>query len=167
MSISENGDVDGWEWVPDGQESNNEIVMAWFNKYFGKYLNKAEVIDKKKLDPETQELVDDGIVVRLGDGSILLFGGFAGGAIHIDLYTNEKTFLDGSAEHGKDIFMFAFNNSTSKRLNTYGFNVKDEQKLKYDSYAGCYVNPTNVRAYCARILQIHGWTAPDDYPWKF
>ena len=167
MSISENGDVDGWDWVEAGQESNNAIVLAWFNKYFGKYLNKAEVIDKKKLDPATQELVDDGILVRLADGSIVKFYNFAGGALHINLYTNEKTFLDGTAEHGKDAFMFAFNNSTSKRLNTYGFNVKDEQKLKYDSSFGCYGNPSIGRVYCARILQIHGWTVPDDYPWKF
>ena len=171
MSISENGDVDGWDWVESGQESNNAIVLAWFNKYFGKYLNKAEVIDKKKLDPATQELVDDGIVVRLADGSIFKFSNFAGGALHIILYTNEKTFLDGTTVDGKDYFMFAFNinSEKTKRVNTYGFNVSDINELKNNSYTGCYVeNPgSGNRAYCARLLQVYNWTVPDDYPWKF
>ncbi len=171
MSISENGDVDGWDWVESGQESNNAIVLAWFNKYFGKYLNKAEVIDKKKLDPATQELVDDGILVRLADGSIVKFYNFAGGALHIVLYTNEKTFLDGTTVDGKDYFMFAFNinSEKTKRVNTYGFNVSDINELKNNSYTGCYVeNPgSGNRAYCARLLQVYNWTVPDDYPWKF
>ena len=39
----------------------------------------------------------------------------------IILYTNEKTFLDGTTVDGKDYFMFAFNiiSEKTKRVNTY------------------------------------------------
>ncbi len=152
-ATTEYGEIETWDWVPSGGESNNEIVIAWFNKYFGQYLQKTEVIDKKKLNDDN-ELVDDGVLVMLSDGSVIKFGGFAGGYMHIYYYTDYKTFKNKTAQVGKDIFIFGF------MIKTNGH--------KYSPWGGCYTeNPTQGKAYCTRLLQINNWQVPKEYPFKF
>lgn len=165
-SIVDNGEVDSWDWVPYGGESNNEIVLAWFNKYWAPYLNNISIADRNVI--KDNELVDGGITFILGDGSVANMSGFSGGYIHVHLYTNYKTFVNESAVHGVDDFTFGFNITNSKRFNTYGSQQKDYEELKNNPNYGCYTkNATNGNAYCARLLQANGWRVPDDYPYKF
>lgn len=49
MAINDYGEVQNWDFVENGGESNNAIVLNWFNKYFKPYLNSTEIIDKKLL----------------------------------------------------------------------------------------------------------------------
>lgn len=165
-SIIDNGEVDSWDWVPAGGESNNEIVLAWFNKYWAPYLNSIRIIDRKVL--KNNEAVDGGITFILGDGSVANMSGFNGGYLHVRFYPNYKSFMNESTIEGVDEFVFGFNITTSKRFNTYGSEQKDYEELKYNSDYGCYAKNTRYgNAYCARLLQSNGWKVPDDYPYKF
>lgn len=171
-AIAEHGEVDSWDWVPKDGESNNQIVLDWYNKYFGQYLNDTKIIDRKVL--KDNELVDGGITVQLADGTILNVANFAGGYLHLNYFTNYKTFMDETAVHGKDSFLFGFSADTRsaeqnclKRINGY-ICGPNENSLKNDSWGGCYVkNPTKGNVYCTRLLQINGWKVPKDYPFKF
>lgn len=171
-SIADNGEVDSWDWVPSGGESNNEILLNWFNKYWGKYLNNIRVIDRKIT--KENELVDGGITFILGDGSVANISGFSGGYIHITYFTNYKTFADNNAIQGKDAFLFGFAaqaGSTNKclmRFDAYACDLSDENNLKNNSWGGCYhEKPINGHPYCTRLLQLNGWKIPKDYPYKF
>ena len=169
-SIVDNGDVDTWDWVNDGDESNNEIVLNWYNKYFGQYLNDAKVIDKKVLKDD--ELVDDGIVVQLADGTVFSIAAFSGGYLHFRYFTNFKTLQNNTSIYGKDKFMFGFAAQNSshpclKRFNGYGCD-QSENVLKNSGFGGCYVkNPTHGNVFCATLLQRNGWRIPKDYSFKF
>ncbi len=170
-AINEHGEVDTWDWVPSGGESNNQILLDWYNKYFGQYLNSYEVIDRKVL--KDNDLVDGGIIVKLSDGGVLCISGFSGGYLHFSYFTNYKTFINETAVQGKDNFLFGFRPTVEaddpcvKRFNAYGCGF-DENRLKYNGWGGCYVeNTANGHPYCTRLLQINGWNPPKDYPIKF
>ena len=169
-SIADHGEVEAWDWVPSGGESNNQIVLDWYNKYFGQYLNDCKIIDRKVL--KDNELVDGGITVQLSDGSVFNISGFSGGYLHFSYFTNYKTFMDETAVEGKDAFLFGFGAQATaraclKRFNGYICHI-DEDRLKNDSRGGCYVkNPSNGNVYCTRLLQLNGWRVPKDYPFKF
>lgn len=171
-SIVDNGEVDGWDWVPDGGESNNEIVLAWFNKYWAPYIKKFKIIDRKIIQDD--ELVDGGITFILGDGTVANMS-FAGGYLHVRYYTNYKTFIDNKAVDGKDSFLFGFglnehtkNDKCLMRFDAYACDKYDENVLKNNSWGGCYAEQTaNGHPYCTRLLQINGWRVPEDYPHKF
>lgn len=171
-SIADNGEVDSWDWVPNGGENNNEIVMNWFNKYWGKYLNNIRVIDRKIL--RENELIDGGITFILGDGSVANIAGFSGGYIHISYFTDYKKFMDETAIEGKDQFLFGFAaqgksiNKCLMRFDAYACDVSDENYLKNNSWGGCYKeNTAKGHPYCTRLLQLNGWKTPKDYPYKF
>ena len=169
-SIADHGEVEAWDWVPSGGESNNQIGLDWYNKYFGQYLNDCKIIDRKVL--KDNELVDGGITVQLSDGSVFNISGFSGGYLHFSYFTNYKTFMDETAVEGKDAFLFGFGAQATaraclKRFNGYICHI-DEDRLKNDSRGGCYVkNPSNGNVYCTRLLQLNGWRVPKDYPFKF
>lgn len=171
-SIADNGDVDSWDWVAEGGESNNEILLSWFNKYWAPYLNNIRIIDRKVL--KDNDLIDGGITFILGDGSVANMGGFSGNYLHVSLYTNYKTFMNESATAGKDSFLFGFAaNLSSKdkcltRFDAYACDRNDEEFLKNNSWGGCYPKQTtNGHPYCTRLLQMHNWQVPKDYPYKF
>ena len=166
MAIKDYGEVQNWDFVENGGESNNEIVLNWFNKYFRPYLNSVEIIDKKVIKDE--EIKDAGIAVKLSDGSIASFDSFSGGYMHIRLYTNPKTFADGTATEGKDRFLFGFGQNIGA-FEVYGqrswTNIND---LKYNGWGGCYKqNTANGHPLCTRLLQMNNWTVPKDYPYRF
>lgn len=165
-SIADNGEIDGWDWVPYGGESNNEIVKAWFNKYWAPYLKDVEIIDRKVLKDD--ELKDDGIVFKMADGSIGKMGGFSGGYLHIGYYLNMKALDDPKSGVNSFLFGFAQKKDTAKckmRFNTYGCDVSDVNALKNNSTYGCYSGRMHV--YCAHLLQVNNWEVPRDYPYKF
>lgn len=171
-SIADNGEVDSWDWVPAGGESNNEVIMNWFNKYWGKYLNNIRVIDRKII--KENELVDGGITFILGDGSVANISGFAGGYIHITFFTDYKKFINSTAIHGKDAFLFGFaaqagnKNKCLMRFDAYACDIYDKDFLKNNSWGGCYPKQTaNGHPYCTRLLQLNDWKVPGDYPYKF
>ena len=170
MSINENGDVETWDFQSDNS-GGNEYMLNWFNKYWKPYLNSVEIIDRKVLSDD--ELVDGGIAVKMADGSIALFGSFAGGYVHIKLFTNPKTFYNDSYVDGKDAFLFGFSSYSSNRkyFEVYGQNDpkwSDIEQLKYNGWGGCYKeNTTNGHPLCTRLLQINNWKVPEDYPFRF
>lgn len=167
MAINDYGEVQNWDFVENGGESNNAIVLNWFNKYFKPYLNSTEIIDKKVIKDD--EIKDAEIAVKMGDGSIATFAGFYGGYMHISLYTNPKTFYNDTATEGKDRFLFGFNQSNASAFEVYGqTGWKDINQLKYNSWGGCYKeNTSNGHPLCTRLLQMNNWTVPKDYPYKF
>lgn len=165
-AVEDYGEVSTWDFVASGGESNNEIVLNWFNKYFKPYLNSTEIVDRKLIKDD--EIKDGGIIVKLGDGSIANFSSFSGGYMHIRLYTNPKTFYDGSTTEGKDEFLFGFDQNIG-RFEVYGqHSWTDINQVKYNSWGGCYKeNTSNGHPLCTRFLQINNWTVPKDYPYKF
>lgn len=172
-SIADNGEVDSWDWVAEGGESNNEILLYWFNKYWAPYLNNIRIIDRKVL--KDNDLIDGGITFILGDGSVANMGGFSGNYLHVHFYTNYKTFIDGNTKAGIDDFLFGFAAKLSSidkcltRFDTYACDRNDEEFLKNDSWGGCYVKETKNggNPYCSRLLQMYNWQVPKDYPYKF
>ena len=166
MSVNDNGPIEYWDWVQNGGTSNNEILLNWYNKYFAPYLKTAEVIDKKKLDENDIEL-NDGIVVMFSDGSIAKFSSFSGGYMHINYYTDYKTFMNRTSFMGKDTFMFGISPKSYRCFEPYaGYDKLSTNTLKNNSWGGCY-NPSSNRVYCAQLIHQNGWKIPDDYPYKF
>ena len=171
-SIVDNGEVDGWDWVST-TETNSELILAWFNKYWAPYLKSIKIADRKVT--QNNELVDKGIVFILEDGSVVNMGSFAGGYLHVRYYTNYKTFINNTAVDGKDSFLFGFglnehtkNDKCLMRFDAYACDKYDENVLKNNSWGGCYAEQTaNGHPYCTRLLQINGWRVPEDYPHKF
>lgn len=169
MSINDNGDVSTWDFVQSGGVSNNEIVLNWFNKYWKPYLNAVEIIDRKVLKDD--EVLDGGIAVKMSDGSIAVFSAFAGGYMHIYLYTDPQALYDNTGVQGKNVFLFGFNQGNATNFEVYGQHDSrwsDVEQLKYNSWGGCYKeNTSNGHPLCTRLLQINGWKVPDDYPYRF
>ena len=168
MSINDNGPTEYWDL---NFGNTNEEKLAWYNKYFGKYLNTAEVLDAKILDENGIEQ-DDDIYVKFSDGTV--FRIWNHGNVHFFYYTNYKTFLNKTCEKGKDIFVFYLNTTTENNMNifsTYGRSTGDSyydiNELKNDYHYGCYSENKDLRNFCARLLEINGWKVPDDYPYKF
>lgn len=170
-SIADNGETSAWDWVPNGGESNNAIVMAWFNKYWAPYLNNVEVIDRKVI--KNDELKDDGIVFKMADGSVSRISGFSGGYLHFDYYLNLKDIEN--PKPGVNNFLFGFSRGLTPdtpkcrlRFNAYGCDITDLNTLKNNSWGGCYKEQTaNGHPYCTRVLQLYNWEIPADYPYKF
>lgn len=165
MSINDNGPTEYWDL---NFENTNEAKLAWYNKYFGKYLKTAEVLDAKILDENGIEQ-DDNIYVKMADGSI--FSLWNNDNVHFYYYTNYKSFLNKSWENGKDRFVFLVTNKNiqnhSDIFSTYGRHrdgYNDINKLKRGVSSSCYDGNTT---FCARLLEINGWKVPDDYPYKF
>lgn len=171
-SIADNGEVDGWDWVAAGGESNNELLLNWFNKYWGQYLNNIRIIDRKVI--KDNELIDGGITFILGDGSVGNIAGFSGGYMHISYFPNYKTFINETAKDGVDAFLFGFaaqagnKDKCLMRFDAYACDVNDENNLKNNTWGGCYPEHTaNGHPYCTRLLQLNDWKTPKDYPYKF
>lgn len=172
-SIADNGEVDYWDWVDERGENNNEILMLWFNKYWGKYLNNIKVIDRKIT--KDNELIDGGITFILGDGSVANIAGFSGGYLHVSYFTNYKTFQNETTVDGIDSFLFGFGaqyenkNKCLKRFNAYACDISDEDNLKNNTWGGCYPAQTvnGGHPYCTRLIELNGWKKPKDYPYKF
>ncbi len=166
MSINDNGPTEYWDI---SFENTNEAKLAWYNKYFGKYLNNAEILDAKILDENGIEQ-DDDIYVKFSDGTVCRI--WQHGNVHFFYYTDYKTFLRKTYQSGKDLFVFYLNATKTNNMDvfsTYGRSTGDMywniNELKHNYYYGCYTGVE--QQLCARLLEINGWKVPDDYPYKF
>ena len=171
LSIVENGDPEYWSVDGENIKLNPDVTLDWYDKYLKKHFNGAEV-----------EKVNDGIVVRLNDGS-----GFAiynpsttAFSAHVIYYIDYKTFKKWVISGGNIIY--------SRKLdgkNTFLFIIKDNRFLTYFAIAdnadfeknrstmihsassfgyGC---ADTMRLYCAALIENDGWEIKDDYPVKF
>lgn len=173
QAIAEYGDVENWDWVSD-EDNNNANIKIWFDKYFAPYLKTTEVIEHKIVNDNGDD-IDRGFIVKFADGTIMNILSFSGDYLHVFYYTNYKTFINGTAKDGKDLFWFGFFHNhpevpDCQRFQTYlckylkSHDTNSETVLKNHSKYGCY---SGDGRYCARLIQMNGWKVPSDYPYKF
>ena len=168
LSTVENGDTDYWSVEAEDQKFNPDATMDWYNKYLSKHFNGAEA-----------EKINDGIVVRLNDGSgFAIYNTFQSTFVaHVIYYVDYKMFkkwltsannkAGGHYLDGKNIFLFRIQDN---RFNTY-FSIEDDPEknrstIMYAAKWG-YGCAQNYKVYCAALIEYDGWEIKDDYPVKF
>ena len=171
LSSVENGDEDYWSIEGENLNLNPDATMDWYNKYLAKHFNGAET-----------EKINDGIVVRLSDGS-----GFAiynpsttTFSAHVIYYVDYKPFKKwlistGNAIYsrwldGKNTFLFIIDNNqfrTYFELADYADTEKSRSTLFHSANGTYGCADERFRFYCAALIEYDGWEIKDDYPVKF
>lgn len=174
LSANENGDFETWIFP---ETDTPENVEQFFNKYLKPYIKVAHTeIGTVLLDVGARTrfkiFLDDGSAVALGYMGHDWFYCLKG-----------KDLPDANAKLGTGCFMFGFyperlpNNYTNSSYSKKGLEpyvagaMKDANGDYIIGENGEYVNVTEADLYSqklyTKIIQINGWTIPDDYPLKF
>ena len=171
LSSVENGDTVYWSVEGENLYLNPDATMDWYNKYLAKHFNGAET-----------EKINDGIVVRLSDGSgfAIYNPGRTSFSAHIIYYVDYKPFKkwlisNGNAIYarrldGRNVFLFIIRDN---RFDTYfvladfADTEKDRNNLFHSANGTYGCADETYRFYCAALIENDGWEIKDDYPVKF
>ena len=169
LSTVENGDTAYWIVEGENLNLNPDATLDWYDKYISKHFNGAET-----------EKINDGIVVRLNDGS-----GFAiynpsttTFSAHVIYYIDYKTFKKWLVTNnnyvfsrnldGKNTFLFIIrDNQFSTFFGYYADAEKNRSTLMHSSRGNYGCAEEGFRYYCAALIENDGWEIKDDYPVKF
>ena len=163
MSYAENGDT--VYWIETNKTYSYEEMVDWLEKYIFPYMKHLSV---KKCISYSGQL---GVCVTIPDGSLYWFSIDGNGQ-------DVLYFVNGKWDDPNPRNRFAFN--FSKRivdsyfdnrkqsinfLDPYVFNWDGRRESLFTNGTwGCKKGCKNC-GYCTKLIQLNGWTIPDDYPW--
>ncbi len=176
MSTVDNGPAQYWVTPTQQDDTKDELVSAYINKYIYPYLTgikKCDIKDPdcknigKTLFPNENSQQQQSIYI-FEDGSCftMFFGGVStsGGMIHI-IY--DYNCLGRPNEYDKDQFSFVISYTSGKSARFYAgsnatYNVEDRDRL-----LELCKNHTAAhgKGGCSALIEYDGWEIKDDYPW--
>ena len=149
----------GVTWEPDNGQVGTSYTFSGLVQ--GKeYELKMKAVDKAGNETETEEAVNNPVMVYFADGSTMTT--FLGDCFDIVYDVNgEKS----PNESGRDQYRYTFCFAASPGMqNTQGFRpyLSGRATSREDAYNRCI----QAAAFCSTLLQYDGWEYKDDYPYK-
>ena len=171
LSELENGDKKKWDF---SGENTAEAKLAFFNKYFAKYLNYSST-----------EAFDKYLVIYFADDSALVLeSSTPNDSAYCINAKYAKQVPSNLQAYGSKCFSFGFYPAyaynypyaiqqyynkgiepyvSAQARNEDGTLIKDENG---NSIAATEKDLYKCRWTATKIIQVNGWKIPDDYPWK-
>jgi prepilin-type N-terminal cleavage/methylation domain-containing protein len=164
LSEIDNGSADTWD-ISSGREGYN-TVLAFYNKYFSKYMTKTKEVKPCPWEPAYN------LCVYQPDGTVVDF--HIWGGLDIAFISDIKCRERFNKPNGRCSFSFQFgkpgsNSESGKRyiIEPYsnGWNGTREGLKTHSNYGCRKEDGQYINVFCTKLIQYDGWEIRDDYPW--
>lgn len=159
LSSIDNGDPKNWNYPTSG--SSPEIIMEFWNTYFGQYFKSVAKVNVRESDSV--------IIVYFLDGSKLTMQ--RSGVINLYYDVNGDSPPDEAGVDNYTFLLRIYKNNNAGRFSPYDW--QDDIKPDDEEFTKDMADRENVlklckksRAHCSQLLMLDNWEFKDDYPFK-